>query len=298
MYYNEAVFLLAEANTLEAAEKGDPYLISESIDRLVSNYRKLRSNELGYKARYCLEILEASTAYFRFFGRQLLPKGDIDGYFAGAIKTFNSNDGFADAFLGLRALLAYGLNKELSGDKDKAEELYSTVLALAKALSGDELSDAEHELAKQYLPSSQALKKFLYFLDGRKDQLNREKFLLFRATALSRLGSLKIRDDLDKALSLLKEARQMFLNMRSASKEDFFGGAMFMQRMQYYKLLTDISEACLLKYERTKEREHLEKAVETAKEVAVYYAQSKDGLVKDSYLKASLIIALYEDIIR
>jgi len=68
--------------------------------------------------------------------------------------------------------------------------------------------------------------------------------------------------------------------------------------MQYYKLLTDISEACLLKYERTKEREHLEKAVETAKEVAVYYAQSKDGLVKDSYLKASLIIALYEDIIR
>jgi len=149
MFTDEAVFLLADSNRMQAMRFFDPAGINESMSLLREHVANLQSLEHGYRARYNFEMLKTCTLAEQFFPSvDTTVSWELEGLctptHAATYRnnaTFVNNQlspTFTDNFLAVRTFLLsgkYNLTVARSGtDIERAREEYHNALALIELI--------------------------------------------------------------------------------------------------------------------------------------------------------------------
>lgn len=301
LFYNEAVFLLSEILKVKSIRHSNPTEMEQALKLLKDNLLKLKSGEVGYKRRFCMEILSIAVLYRQIFRSDLLspdPKhaDSYYYYYDCATRLYNHYEtGFADNYIALRSMLLYGDYKAAIGDNATAVREYTKVAAFVKLYSSRELNDTERNLAGQYVNLSLVnVAVSAAKLIGRGGQFN-PAFLgfleakayfgmagIFARKANSMSGEQKKQNTI-YSMGNLAKALSILLKIKSDSRADFWSPGKWEERQLYFFVLASYAERLMSYHMLTNNNNSLNLAKKYAAEIRDWHAKSGEDLIRGPF---------------
>jgi len=303
LFFDEAIFFLADIKRIQAMKNNDPKMMAEAKDLLVDRFGKLQNLEYGYQAKYCMEILKTAVLNKQIFKQDLLTPQEVKTYFEGATSKYNKYAaGFNDNFIALNAFLDFSNYLFLSGDLDASKKECLRVIALVKHFGGGDINDeqkgliAPHVKSLDLIPSIHKIPVIGHYLI-RDEQYEPSSLNFYEAKATMKIGDITAKKfDLDhtnesaltESLKHYEDALKIMEEIKTKSGADFYMGNTWEQRQTYFMLqlrLCEIHRTLSQFYASDKEvsKMHTEKALSYRDAIVSYYTQKNDDVVKDIY---------------
>ena len=298
LFYDEAVFLKSTVLVAKGLRSNNKEFFQQALTLLKDNFENLMSAEIGYKRKYCLEMLKLATQYRQQFYEDLpgITKETIRGYFEDATKTYNNISSGGDIFIALRSFVTYGDYLSLNEDFTSASEMYNTAIALTRYFTMEEAEDPnqrkkDEEIIDRHIHSLVDLRRLfnstigpcirsiplsdrLPIISGLLENSKpfQGKYLSFyMIRALSGLGKIQKEkwssavniDELKSAIDYFEKSEKLFESVNE-DKQVVMDPGLWEERQFYFMVLSELSELYTLNGE-------LDKSAEKALIVARYF---------------------------